>query len=40
MQFYSVDKLLSNASDALLGSNTKHSGKLFDLNEVAKRADC
>ncbi|XP_026733343.1 protein transport protein Sec31A isoform X2 [Trichoplusia ni] len=38
LQFYSADKLLNNASDALLGSCTKHSGHVsaLDINPYQK----
>ncbi|XP_047031884.1 protein transport protein Sec31A isoform X1 [Helicoverpa zea] len=38
LQFYSADKLLNNATDALLGSNNKHSGHVsaLDINPYQK----
>lgn len=29
LEFYNADKLLNNASDALVSSSSKHNGKLF-----------
>ncbi|XP_035443872.2 protein transport protein Sec31A isoform X2 [Spodoptera frugiperda] len=38
LQFYSAEKLLQNASDALLGSSTKHNGHVsaLDINPYQK----
>lgn len=38
LEFYSAEKLLNNASDALLGSSTKHSGHVsaLDVNPYQK----
>ncbi|XP_063829177.1 protein transport protein Sec31A [Ostrinia nubilalis] len=38
LEFYNADKLLSNASDALVGSSTKHSGQVsaLDINPYQK----
>ncbi|XP_075980743.1 COPII coat complex component secretory 31 [Anticarsia gemmatalis] len=38
LEFYSADKLLNNASDALLGSSTKHNGHVssLDINPYQK----
>ncbi|XP_028162215.1 protein transport protein Sec31A [Ostrinia furnacalis] len=38
LEFYNADKLLSNTSDALIGSSTKHSGQVsaLDINPYQK----